>query len=378
MALLFSIPNLSDDFYRFIWDGKLILNGINPLQFLPSELIADFDAKQFPLAEYLYQGMNSKQTYTCYPPLNQLLFLIGAIFSNQNILGSIVVMKIVILFADIGSYHLIKKLLIQLKMPVNRVFLFWLNPLIILEFSANMHYEGVMIFFFILSVYLLINKRFWISAIAFSLAVSVKLIPLLFLPALFWQLKFKNWIKYCFLVGLLTIILFLPFFNDNNILHFFTSLDLYFQKFEFNASIYYLVRQIGFWIKGYNIIQTAGIVLMCLSFILILLIGFWKSTNEKSKLFLRILFMLSLYYFLSLIIHPWYITTVLLLALFTNFRFPVLWSFIIFLSYYTYSTALYEESMLLVFIEYFLVYFVLLLDLTKNAFYTKLVKRIIP
>ena len=39
VMLLFSVPNLSQDFYRFFWDGQLSLNGINPYQFTPIILI---------------------------------------------------------------------------------------------------------------------------------------------------------------------------------------------------------------------------------------------------------------------------------------------------------------------------------------------------
>ena len=34
-----AIPNLSQDFYRFIWDGRMLLNGINPYLFTPESFI---------------------------------------------------------------------------------------------------------------------------------------------------------------------------------------------------------------------------------------------------------------------------------------------------------------------------------------------------
>ena len=32
---LIAVPNLSQDFYRFIWDGRMILKGLNPYLYLP-------------------------------------------------------------------------------------------------------------------------------------------------------------------------------------------------------------------------------------------------------------------------------------------------------------------------------------------------------
>ena len=39
LLLLFSFPALSDDIYRFIWDGRLLLNLTDPYKQLPSEYV---------------------------------------------------------------------------------------------------------------------------------------------------------------------------------------------------------------------------------------------------------------------------------------------------------------------------------------------------
>ncbi|NOZ46241.1 MAG: mannosyltransferase [Chlorobi bacterium] len=354
-SILFSIPNLSDDFYRFIWDGKLISLGINPLQYLPSELIAKFNASSgLSVMNELYNGMNSRQHYTCYPPVNQLLFTIGALFTKQNFYISIPVLKGIILLSEIGIFFLIKKLLLHFKLPAKNIFIYWLNPLVIIELTGNMHFEGIMLFFLLLAFIYLLKDKFWYSVLFYSVSVSVKLIPLMFLPVLLSFLGFKRWIKYCIIVGILTIVFFLPFINNNNLLNFLQSLDLYFQKFEFNASIYYLVREIGFWIKGYNIIQSAGVALSIISFIIILIIGFSKKGNIKSNIFVLMLYMITVYYLLAMIVHPWYIITLVLLSVFTKHLYPMVWSLLVIVSYYTYLTPAYQENMYLVALEYLL------------------------
>jgi hypothetical protein len=43
LLLLFAVPALSDDFYRFVWDGRLLFNGINPYTILPADFINSID-----------------------------------------------------------------------------------------------------------------------------------------------------------------------------------------------------------------------------------------------------------------------------------------------------------------------------------------------
>ena len=39
MILLFCLPFWSQDFYRFIWDGRLVFSGLSPYLFRPNDVI---------------------------------------------------------------------------------------------------------------------------------------------------------------------------------------------------------------------------------------------------------------------------------------------------------------------------------------------------
>ncbi|MEX0273898.1 MAG: mannosyltransferase, partial [Flavobacteriaceae bacterium] len=79
LVFLWAVPNLSQDYFRFIWDGELILEGINPYLQVPNEWISTpgFGVQH---AEGLHQGMGSLSAkhYSNYPPLNQWLFAMCA------------------------------------------------------------------------------------------------------------------------------------------------------------------------------------------------------------------------------------------------------------------------------------------------------------
>lgn len=361
-----SFPVLSQDFYRFIWDGKMLLAGWNPYLYLPQELIEPGTAPISQAVE-LHNGMGalSAGNYTNYPPLNQMIFAVAALFAGKGLLGPVVVMRLFIIAADVGVLYFGKKLLEKLGLPGHRIFWYILNPLVIIELTGNLHFEGVMVFFLVWSLYLLHNKKWVLSAMLFAASVLLKIIPLLFLPLLIGYFSkegkgiqstdFKKLLGYYLIVGFIVILGFLPFLSPSFFSSFGSSIALWFQKFEFNASIYYLVRWVGFQVKGYNIIETAGKVLPLVVVAILLGLSFFRKNNSTERLIAGMLLGISVYFFLATTVHPWYLITPLLLSIFTRYRFAIIWSFLVMLSYFAYSNPEFQENLWMVALEYLVV-----------------------
>ena len=353
--LLFSLPNLSDDVYRFIWDGRLIINGYNPFDHLPSFYIQN-NIEIPGINQALFSKLNSPEYFTIYPPVAQGIFAKACWNFPNNILASAMVMKFFLFLCEISSLFFIKKLLDHFQLPEKNILLYALNPLIIVELCGNLHFEAAMICFLLAAIYFFIkNKNNW-SAVMMSLSIASKLLPLIFLPFLIKRLGWKKSIQNFLIVGVILTLLFLPLASSVFINNFGESLDLYFQKFEFNASIYYLLRWAGFQVVGYNLIQQLGPILALLVFFGVLAMAYYEKEPDWKNLFEKMLFAICLYFACATIVHPWYVSLPLVLCLFTRFRFPVFWSGLVFLTYINYSYDFYFENLWIVSLEYILVF----------------------
>lgn len=348
VILVFTFPNFSDDIYRFIWDGHLINSGLNPFEYLPKDALArDIDG----LSTELYGLMNSQDYYTIYPPVSQLIFFISTYFSDNWHISSMI-MKTFMLVFEIGSIVCLIKILALLELPKKNVLIYALNPLIIIEIMGNLHFEGAMIFFLLAAYYLLLKSKLTLSGILFGLAVCSKLLPLIFLPSLFQKIKFKQLIIYYIIVGLTILLCFSPLLSQSFIANFGDSLDLYFRKFEFNASIYYLLRSIGTILSGYNLIAWFGPILGIISLSSILWLAFKNRAKSLKEWPLILLLTITTYLLFTTTVHPWYLSLVIVLCCLTNYRFPLIWSALICLTYLNYSSELYHEHLWIVAIEY--------------------------
>ncbi len=354
VMLVFSFPNLSDDVYRFIWDGRLILQGMNPYSMLPSEVLSLNISRLDP---ELYSKLNSPDYYSVYPPVAQLIYSLGALADSWY--WSSVIMKITLLVAEICSIFLIIRILNRLKLPSRNVLIYALNPLILVELMANMHFEGVMICFLLLALYFLLDKKMLNAGIWLAMSIGTKLLPLMFAP-LIWKYTKHNKLLFisCFTT---TFILFIPVISSIEITNFLRSIDLYFGKFEFNGGIYYLLREIGRFISGYNLIRYIGPLMGIVT--LIVLYKKYQKQNQSYELLLHSLFtVFTVYILLTTTLHPWYLAIPIALSCFLKYRFILIWSFLICLTYINYSYPVYQENYWVVALEYSLVLVMLSLE----------------
>ena len=382
LIFLFAIPNLSQDFYRFIWDGRMILKGLNPYLSIPQSFIQQ-GIQPISEAYNLYNGMGEMNAshYTNYPPINQLCFLIAALFASKSVFGSIIILRIIIILADIGILYYGKKLLQILNLPVKNIFWYALNPFIIIEMTGNLHFEPVMLFFLICSLYQLNQQKWTFAAILLACSISVKLIPLLFLP-LFYQWFIKKEQKWLigiqklslfYIITLAALIIsFLPFYSSEFIKNYSDSVGLWFKKFEFNASFYYIFREIGYLFRGWNEIEIIGKITPFLTITFVLIVSFFRNNKSMIQLITALLFGLCFYYFTTTTVHPWYLATPLILSIFTKYRFPVIWSIVIIFSYQAYENNPWKENLWFVAIEYILLYGFLIYELRKKGPFIKL------
>lgn len=352
LLLLFMIPNLSDDIYRFIWDGQLTWHGVHPFARVPSW----YATHGFPeyLSGELYDQLNSPDYFTVYPPVSQFFFMLTAAITGGDVFWSSVLIRLLLIGAEAGTWFLLRNISMLYGMDPRRISWYWLNPLVILEITGNLHFEGFMIFFIFLAVAFIIRRYWWMAGAATGLAVGVKLLPLVFLPVIWKHIGREAFLRLTAVLFGVLLLYTLPFLDYTFVSGLYGSLALYFQKFEFNASIYYLVREAGFWYKGYNIIATAGPRLALLTFLLVSWFA-WKHSPVKVRLSPAMGISLTIYLLLATTVHPWYLLALIPLMLLQNIYYPVLWSLLVTLSYTGYSASGYDEILWLTFVEYALV-----------------------
>ncbi len=349
LSLLGATPELSDDYYRFAFDGKMIVNGANPFTILPGQF-----GEKTAYESKLVEEMNSPNYYTVYPPINQIFFSLPTLIAGENLQVYVVLLRILIVLFEILMALLLLKLLQYLNKELHLFAWYFLNPLVIIELTANLHFEGVTLFFFLLSMYLLMTGKLLRSGVVYAVAIGTKLIPLMFLPFFVHRLKVRS-IWFFSVIGLTLFVLFVPFINKELISNIGSSIDLYFHTFMFNGSLFYLANGVAEWFTGFEYnLNLLGSITPGLVFVSILLLSFSKNKSGWDGLFRQCLFGLMIYYAMASIVHPWYVINLMAVALFTNYRFPFVWSALVVLSYVAYGDQPVQEIPIVLLIEYLL------------------------
>ena len=361
---LLSFPELSDDFWRYLWDGMLVSEGRSPYETLPSSWAESGLSTSFG---ELLPWLNSPEYYSIYPPVLQFFFGLSAVISDGNPLTFVIALRCFVLAAELGSMVLIYKLLKAWEMNTRNLMLYTLNPLVIIEFAGGLHGEVFMIFFLLLSLWLLTEKRQLVSGVVFGLSVGTKLLPLMFLP---FYIKRLGWVKtmvYGTVVMATVGLLYLPFWSLDMVPNVLSSVRLYFANFEFNASVYYLFREAGILLTGYNQIVIIGRILSLSVLSTILLIAWRNKNKEVSGLPTVMLFAWFVYYVFATTVNPWYAAVLAAFLPFTKYRFALLWLMSVPLSYHAFGYVQYHENMWVLTLEYVPVFLWLLFELNVFA-----------
>ncbi|TGE20148.1 hypothetical protein [Hymenobacter elongatus] len=370
-----ALPALSDDYFRFRWDGTLVAAGHNPYLHRPDELVAAqprANADTVPLGSLsaaatgqLYARLNSPHYYSVYPPVCQALFGVASALASGSERGFVLVLRLLLLAAEAATAALLLALLRRFGLPAQRALWYILNPLVIIELTGNLHFEAVVICGILAAFWGLAHHYRALSAGALAGAVATKFLPLLLLPLLIRRLGWRRFLHYGAVLALVLAALFAPFLSAALLHNLGASLELYFHTFEFNASLYYLLRAGGYWLTGYNQIARLGTALAAATAVYALAVAAVENRPTLATLPRALLFTLTGYFAFATTVHPWYLTTLVALSVFTRYRYVLVWSALIPLSYATYQTAAYTENLWLTGLEYGLVAAVLLWELRR-------------
>uniref|UniRef100_UPI004048BDA3 glycosyltransferase family 87 protein n=1 Tax=Algoriphagus sp. TaxID=1872435 RepID=UPI004048BDA3 len=360
-CLFFFEPNWSEDSARFLWDGELLRQGQNPYGLTPMQVLEQ-QGEGSGLRVQLFQILNSPNYYSVYPPLNQAMFWFGALAAQGSVAQGYLVLRCLLLLGEICVFYLLWGIVVRFQLPQKQIILYWFNPLVILEVVGNLHFEGFVLLFLLATLLNLSWQKLGWSGAFWGLAVGIKLLPFLLAPTFFfWKgIRLSTWF-WGMAAGVL-VLAFFPLVYWNSWGNFFQSLQLYQGKFEFNASLYYLFRALGYELAGFNTIwylTKVGIVITLLGVIWIS----WKQSNASLfeipsgwvQLYL-------LYFLLQPVVHPWYLLPGLGLSVLSRQWTFLLWSFGAIFSYQAYSQNPVQEQPLFLGFEYGLVLLGLYLD----------------
>jgi hypothetical protein len=142
VSIVFAPPYLSDDIYRYIWDGRVQAAGINPYRYIPAapELAQLRD-------DAIYPKINRREiAHTIYPPVAQLVFLL-----TTRISESVVWMKVTMVIFEMVAIWAIASLLNLLRRPRQLLLLYAWHPLVIWEFAGSGHVDAIAIGFIALA-----------------------------------------------------------------------------------------------------------------------------------------------------------------------------------------------------------------------------------
>ncbi|MCG3153830.1 MAG: hypothetical protein DKINENOH_00420 [bacterium] len=179
LCLLLQTPWLSNDIYRYVWDGRLVTHGVNPYTLPPAaaELASLRD-------DSVYGRMSHTEVHTVYPPLLQYLFAAGVALAEAFDVDPVICLKAVLLLFDLLLAGMLLHLLPGFGLAGGAALLYAWHPMPIIEIAGSGHSDVVGVLCLLIAIHATRRNHHASAALFLALAFLVKFLALLLLP--FW------------------------------------------------------------------------------------------------------------------------------------------------------------------------------------------------
>jgi alpha-1,6-mannosyltransferase len=221
LVLLPGISSLSDDVYRYQWDGRVQRAHLNPYVTIPSS----------PELARLLNPDNPEppgiDTPTIYPPLSEFAY---------RMIETVPGYKRVSTILDLACVAMLLLLLAAIKRPLHRVLAYAWNPAVLISFAMSGHFDPLAIVMFLAALFFLMTDRPGFSIAALALSFLSKFFPVLLLPAFLKRVR----LAYAGIFAMLVLTFYLPFLGAG--LHLFDGAKNYGRDWFNNASLFHLLQ----------------------------------------------------------------------------------------------------------------------------------------
>jgi hypothetical protein len=303
LCLVPSDPSvLSRDMYRYIWDGRVQQDGINPYRYPPQA-----DELEHLRENQIYPKINRKDYPTLYPAGAQIFFRLFYALVGSNVTAY----KGIMVFFDIVTLLVLTALLRAYDFNASRIIVYAWNPLVIFEIAYSGHLEGLTVFLMVTALYLYTIHQKTPATMMLALSAAVKLYPALLLAAF---LNRGTRIKGITTFSATIIFLYLPFWGAGGKISGFLPVYLKNPYESFNLGLKNLLM---------CLIPSLDYYLLSLVFIIALAgAGLLILLKEKKDLdVMRYAFILVglLMILMPASLHPWYVVLIVpFLAIYPN------------------------------------------------------------
>jgi hypothetical protein len=319
-----TVPSLSDDVYRYLWDGRLLTNGVSPYAFRVDSPALDY------LATPNRALVNNAWMASPYFPAAQGLFGLVTLLAPESTLA----FQIVISLVDLLTGALIATLLFRLgRNPALSLLYLW-NPLVVVEFAHGAHVDAWMLALLLAGLVALLGARlpdrhdrraYWAAPVLLGLASLVKPLPLFLGPVLAWRLGVRRLVVW----GIVVVALSAPFVALNGLglagpadgVGLLGATRIYTNQWNYNGGLYHWLEVLTTgnavpWGARSNApgAQAARLISGFVFLGTLAVLGWTARKADTGGLLRRCLLAMGSYLLLTTTVHPWYLTAVLALV----------------------------------------------------------------